>query len=105
MGSLAVHEKKGVVFLKVWCVPVTLPNPEEEPEQAAAAVRFMKTFKGLHGISKHETGPMLLCFTEIENARAAKWKLEEFTDCGLPIIEGTVTEDGKKLNCSRVLKD
>ena len=90
--------------MKVYSVPVDLPDPEKEPEQAEAAVKFLKGLKGLKGVCPHKTGGMLLCFHEIGDARAAKWKLEEFTNGELPIIEGTVTNDGKTLNCGKVIK-
>ena len=90
--------------MKVWCVPVNFPNPEHEPEQAKAARRFIDTMKGLTGVSiNRDSGMLVLAFGEIENARAAKWKLEEFSPVGLHIIEGTLT-DGKKLNLNKVVK-
>lgn len=91
--------------MKVWGVPVNFPDPDKEPEQAEAATRFLKTMKGLKGICPHEKGIVLLVFDAVENARAAKWKLEEFATIKLDIIEGTLSEDAKKLNCHRVLHD
>ena len=91
--------------MKVWCVPVNFPNPEEEPEQAEAATRFLKTLAGLWGICPHENGLVLLTFQGRESARAAKWKLEEFSQIGLEIIEGTITQDGKTLNLNKVVKE
>lgn len=88
--------------MKVWCVPVNFPNPEEQPQQAEAALNFIHGLKGLQGICPHNTGVILLTFTAKEDARAAKWKLEEFTSVHLPIVEGTITADGKTLNCNRV---
>lgn len=90
--------------MKVWCLPINFPNPDKEPEQAEAAKRFLKTLKGLTGFSTNESGMIILTFSEIENARAAKWKLEEFSPVGLHIIEGTLTEEGQKLNLNRVIK-
>lgn len=90
--------------MKIYSVPANFPNPETEPEQAEAATKFLKTLKGLKGICPHKSGGILLCFHEIGDARAAKWKLEEFTNDELPIIEGTVTKDGKTLNCTKVIK-
>ena len=90
--------------MKVWCLPINFPNPDKEPEQAEAAKRFLKTLKGLTGFSTNESGMIILTFSEIENARAAKWKLEEFSPVGLHVIEGTLTEEGKKLNLNRVIK-
>ena len=90
--------------MKVWCLPINFPNPDKEPEQAEAAKRFLKTLKGLTGFSTNEGGMIILTFSEIENARAAKWKLEEFSPVGLHIIEGTLTEEGQKLNLNRVIK-
>ena len=91
--------------MKVWCVPVNFPNPEEEPEQAEAANKFLKTIPGLFGICPHETGLAVLVFKDRKYARLAKWKLEEFSQIGLSIIEGTITEDGKTLNLNRVVKE
>ena len=90
--------------MKVWCVPVNFPNPEKEPEQAEAATRFLRTMNGLTGVCPHESGNVLLVFSGLEDARQAKWKLEEFSQIPLEIIEGTWTEDGKKLNCNKVVK-
>lgn len=91
--------------MKVWCVPVKLPDPEKEPAETQAATRFLSIIKGLEGFAPHKSGNTLLLFKEIENARAAKWKLEEFTTNPLEIIEGILSEDGKKLDCHRVVKD
>ena len=91
--------------MKVWCVPVNLPNQDEQPEQAEAARKFMSTLKGLHGICPHESGLALLAFSEKEDARSAKWKLEEFSTVKWVIIEGTITGDGKVLHLNRVLKE
>lgn len=90
--------------MKVWCVPVNLPDAEKEPEQAEAAARFFRQMKGLLGVCPMPEGRACIVFDRIENARAAKWKLEEFSEIGLHIIEGTLTDDGKKLNCNKVLK-
>ena len=91
--------------MKVWCVPVNFPNPETEPEQADVARAFIGQMKGLKGVSMNaESGMVILAFGEIENARAAKWKLEEFSPVGLHIIEGVLTADGKKLDLHKVLK-
>ena len=91
-------------MLKVWCVPVNFPHPGKEPEQAEAARNFIGNMKGLKGVSMGQNGIMLLTFTEKTDALTAKWQLEEFATVKLPIIEGTVTEDGKTLNCNRVLE-
>ena len=88
--------------MKVWCVPVNFPNPEKDPEQAESALKFIYNLNGLKGISMHETGIMMLTFIEKEDARAAKWKLEEFCPVKLEIIEGTT--DGRTLNLNRLLK-
>ena len=91
--------------MKVWCLPINFPNPEKEPEQAEAARKFLRTLKGLQGVSMNkDSGTMILTFSEIENARAAKWKLEEFSNVGLHIIEGTLTDDNKRLDLHRVVK-
>ena len=91
--------------MKVWSVPVNLPNPDQEPEQAEAAGKFVRRMKGLKGICPHGDGMALLVFDDLGNARSAKWKLEEFSQIGLEIIEGTLTNDGKTLNCNKVLHD
>ena len=88
--------------MKVWCVPAKFPDPDEQPEQAEAAVKFLSTLKGLHGLSMSENGVMIISFTEKSNALSAKWKLEEFADAPLPIIEGVVSADGKKLDLKKV---
>ena len=90
--------------VKVWSIPVRFPNPEKQPEQAAAATRFIKTLKGLYGVTPHESGMVLLSFHDKADARAAKWKLEEFCPVHVDLIEGTVSEDGQTLNLNRVLK-
>ena len=90
--------------MKVWGIPVNFPNPDEEPEAAEAAVKFIKAMKGVHGICPHKSGLILIVFPALEDARAAKWKLEEFTDVDLPVIEGNIDDDGKTLNCTKVLK-
>lgn len=90
--------------MKVWCIPVNFPNPEEEPEQAEAATKFLKTMNGIKGFCPIEGGKFVIVFGSIESARAAKWKLEEFAEISLPIIEGTVSADGKRLDCKKVLK-
>jgi hypothetical protein len=89
--------------MKVWCVPVNFPNPEKEPKQAEAARRFMSALPGLKGLSmERETGMMVLAFTELDRARSAKWKLEEFTPFRMEIIEGIMSEDGKRIDLHRV---
>ena len=91
--------------MKVWCLPINFPNPDKEPEQAEAARKFLTALKGLQGVSMNkDSGMMILTFTEIENARAAKWKLEEFSPVGLHVIEGTLTDDNKRLRLNKVVK-
>ena len=90
--------------MKVWCVPVNLPDAEKEPKQAEAAARFMRYMKGLLGVCPMPDGNAVLAFDTRQNARAAKWRLEEFSPVRLEIIEGTLTDDGKTLNCNRVIK-
>ena len=68
-------------------------------------MKILQTMRGLTGFCPHDSGNSLIVFDRIENARAAKWKLEEFTNCKLELIEGTLSEDRKKLNCNRVVKD
>lgn len=89
--------------MKAWCVPVNLPG-EDDKAGKEGALRFLKTLNGLKGICPHESGNTLLVFDRIESARAAKWKLEEFTPVRLDIIEGTLSADEKKLDCKKVLK-
>ena len=91
--------------MKVWSVPVNFPDPEKEPEQAEAARKFIGMLKGLKGVTMHEKGIMLLTFLKKEDARQAKWKLEEFSTVRLEIIEGTLTEDSAELRLNRLLKD
>ena len=86
--------------MKVWCIPVNFPNPEKDSEQAEAALKFIKTLKGLTGLCPHN-GIVVLTFKEKEDARAAKWKLEEYSN-RLEIIEGTT--DGTTLNLVKVVK-
>lgn len=90
--------------MKVWCIPVNFPNPEKEPEQAEAATRFLRGMKGITGFCPVKGGMVALVFGSLENARAAKWKMEEFTDVSIPIIEGAISKDGKTLDCRKVLK-
>ena len=90
--------------MKTWGVPVNLPNPEKEPEQTQNAMRLLRVMRGLMGFCPHESGNTLIVFDTIENARAAKWKLEEFSAVGLHIIEGKLMEDGKTLDLHKVLK-
>lgn len=91
--------------LKVWCIPVNAPRPDVEPERAEAARRFLSILPGLKGLSvEKETGLMVLTFFELERARSAKWKLEEFSPVRLEIIEGTLDDAGKKIELKRVLK-
>lgn len=98
---------RSVIGMKVWCVPVSMPNPEKEPEQVKAALAFLHHMTGIKGICPHSEGMLLLAFDEIENARKAKWKLEEYTDVSLPLIEGNMRQkDGKNvLDCKRVVKE
>ena len=90
--------------MKAWCVPVNFPHPKKEPEQAEAARKFIGKLKGLHGVTMHGDGIMLLAFLRKEDARQAKWKLEEFCPVRLDIIEGTITDDNAELRLNRVLK-
>lgn len=90
--------------MKVWCIPVNFPNPEKEPEQAEAARTFIGGLKGLKGVSMNKDGFMVLTFTEKEDARCAKWKFEEFSTVSIDMIEGVLTDDGKRLDLHKVLK-
>ena len=79
-------------------------SPPKESTLPSAAER-VKALKGLQGVSMNkDSGMMILTFTEIENARAAKWKLEEFSPVGLHVIEGTLTDDNKRLRLNKVVK-
>lgn len=90
--------------MKAWGIPANIPDPGKEPEQAQAAFRFLSAIKGICGFCPHESGNTLIVFDNIEHARAAKWKLEEFCTVPLAIIEGSLTDDNKTFNCYRVLK-
>lgn len=90
--------------MKVWCVPVTLPDPEKEPEQAAAAKKFIERLKGLVAISTKENGLTVLVFKERRFARSAMWTFEEFGGGKFEIIEGTLSSDRKELRLNKVLK-
>lgn len=89
--------------MKVWCLPINLPDPETEPEQARAAGMFIGSLKGLKGVCKAE-GCDVLAFDSIEGARGAKWRLEEYNATGLEIIEGRMTRDGKQVSLQRIVK-
>ena len=89
--------------MKVWCLPINLPDPETEPEQARAAGMFIGSLKGLKGVYKAE-GCDVLAFDSIECARGAKWRLEEYNATGLEIIEGRMTRDGKQVSLQRIVK-
>lgn len=91
--------------MKVYSVPVNLPHPDTEPEETKAAMRILRQMRGLIGFCPHDTGNTLIVFNGIEHARAAKWKLEEFTNTPLSIIEGTLSADMKKLDCHREIPD
>ena len=89
--------------MKVWSVPVNLPDPEKEPKEAEAANAFIGSLKGVKGVCPNQD-VFLLVFGSIEDARAAKWRIEEFAPCSLPLIEGSLSADGKTLNCTKVVK-
>lgn len=90
--------------MKVWCVPVSIPDPEQEPEQAEAARKFIQHMDGLKAVSMVKNSIMMLAFETREKARAAKWKFEEFSTAHLDIIECSISKDGKILQMYRVLK-
>lgn len=90
--------------MKAWCIPINFPNPEKEQKQAQAARSFIERLNGLKGVSMNESGMMVLVFTEKEDARKAKWKMEEFCPVRIDIIEGTITDDNAELRLNRVLK-
>lgn len=89
--------------MKVWCLPINLPDPEKEPAQAQAAGLFVGSLKGLVCVAQAE-GNSVLAFESIENARAAKWRLEEYNATGLKIIEGRMTRDGKQVDLHKIVK-
>ena len=60
--------------MKAYCIPIRLPDPEKEPEQAKAAASFINTLNGLQGVSPHESGMNVLSFPDIHSARVAKCK-------------------------------
>ena len=91
--------------MKVWGIPVKLPDPKEEPKQAQAVMRFLWSANGFCGFCPHESGNTLLVFQSIASARTAKWRMEEFTDEPLVIMEGTLSDDLKTLDCKKVLKN
>ena len=49
-------------------------------------------------------GNSVLTFNTIENARAAKWRLEEYNATGLEIMEGRMTRDGKRVDLHKIVK-
>ena len=89
--------------MKVWCLPINLPDPEKEPEQAQAAGRFVGSLKGLVCVAQAEEHSVL-AFESIETARAAKWRLEEYNATGLEIVEGRMTRDGKRVDLHKIVK-
>ena len=89
--------------MKVYCLPINLPDPEKEPAQAQAAGLFIGPLKGLVCVAQAE-GNSVLAFESIENARAAKWRLEEYNATGLEIIEGRMTRDGKQVDLHKIVK-
>lgn len=89
--------------MKVYCLPITLPDPETEPAQAQAAGRFVGSLKGLVCVAQAE-GNSVLAFNSMENARSAKWRLEEFNATGLEIVEGRMTRDGKRVDLHKIVK-
>ena len=89
--------------MKVYCLPINLPDPEKEPAQAQAAGLFIGPLKGWVCVAQAE-GNSVLAFESIENARAAKWRLEEYNATGLEIIEGRMTRDGKQVDLHKIVK-
>ena len=89
--------------MKVYCLPIDLPDPEKEPAQAQAAGQFIGSLKGLVCVAQAE-GNSVLTFDTIENARAAKWRLEEYNATGLEIVEGRMTRDGKRVDLHKIVK-
>ena len=89
--------------MKVWCLPINLPDPEKEPAQAQAAGHFIGSLRGLMCVA-HSDSNSVLAFESIETARAAKWRLEEYNATGLEIIEGRMTRDGKRVDLHKIVK-
>lgn len=98
MAFYEVGTGRGVEVLKVWATVIDFPNPETEPDAARACVQFCRALPGLYGVTPHVTdngcAMVFLTFPTKEQALSAKWKLEEFTDAGLPLIKGKITERG-----------
>ena len=89
--------------MKVYCLPINLPDPEKEPAQAQAAGQFIGSLRGLVCVANAE-GHSVLAFESIEYARAAKWRLEEYNATGLEIVEGRMTRDGKRVDLHKIVK-
>ena len=91
--------------MKVWVIPVMLPDPEEDVADAEAARQFIAGMGGFVGFApmtgSKNTG---VIFDSIEKARSAKWRFDEFSEAGAQIIEGTLSTNKKALILHRVLK-
>ena len=97
--------------MKVYCLPINLPDPEKEPEQAQAAGRFIGSLKGVVCVCSSANWEIIsqdpvsvLAFDSIENARVAKWRLEEYNATGLEIMEGRLSRDGKQVDLHKIVK-
>lgn len=91
--------------MKVYCIPVVLPDPATDPATAEAARQFVAGMGGFVGFAPMEdkvnTGVL---FDSLKSARSAKWHFDEFSESAAQIIEGTISRDGKALILHRVLK-
>lgn len=87
--------------MKVYCIPLDVPNPDTDPQGAETARKFIASRPGVVAFCPYE-GKMLICFDTIENARSTAWKLEEFTPEGkIKIIVGVKVGDA--LNLTKVV--
>ena len=92
--------------MKVWVIPVNIPDPEKDIAEAEAARQFIAGMVGFVGFApiagSSNTG---VIFDSIEKARSAKWRFDEFMEGGgAAIIEGTLSKDRRALVLHRVLK-
>lgn len=87
--------------MKVYCVPLDVPNPDKDPQGAETARKFIASRPGVVAFCPYE-GKMILCFDTIENARSTAWKLEEFMSDGkIKVIVGVKV--GNTLNLTKVV--
>ena len=91
--------------MKVWVIPVVLPDPEKQPGLAASVHHYIGQLNGFVGFApgsgSDNSGIM---FNSLETARSAKWQFDEFSETAADIVEGTLSKDGRALSLHRVLK-